>query len=61
MRHYRLSVFPLTAASDDSAILSFFHDVADAAADALDENDDWSLSGERDGQYAADVLVDDVE
>ena len=60
MRHYRLVVFPLTAASDDSVILSFFHDVADAAADALDENDDWSLSGERDGQYVADLLVDDV-
>lgn len=60
MRHYRLVVFPLTAASDDSAILSFFHDVADAAADVLDENDDWSLSGERDGQYTADVLVDDA-
>ena len=40
--------------------MGFLHDVADAAADTLDEIADWSLSGERDGQYSADVVVDDV-
>lgn len=40
--------------------MAFLHDVADAAADTLDEIRDWSLSGERDGQYSADVVVDDV-
>ena len=46
--------------SDDRDIMGFLHDVADAAADTLDEIADWSLSGERDGQYSADVVVDDV-
>ena len=40
--------------------MSFLHDVADAAADTLDEIRDWSMSGEREGQYSADVVVDDV-
>lgn len=40
--------------------MSFLHDVCDAAADTLDEIQDWSMSGERDGQYSADVVVDDV-
>jgi hypothetical protein len=46
--------------SADRDILGFLHDVADAAADTLDEIDDWSLSGEREGQYSADVVIDDV-
>jgi fructose-1,6-bisphosphatase/inositol monophosphatase family enzyme len=46
--------------SDDREILGFLHDVADAAADTLDEIADWSLSGEREGQYSADVVIDDV-
>lgn len=50
----------LNAKSDDLDILEFFHDVADAAADALDAVGDWSLSGVRTGQYKADVLVDDA-
>ncbi len=50
----------LTAKSDDLDILEFFHDLADAAADALDAVGDWSLSGVRTGQYNADVLVDDA-
>lgn len=50
----------LNAQSDDLDILEFFHDVADAAADALDEVGDWSLSGVRTGQYKADVLVDNA-
>lgn len=40
--------------------MAYLHDVADAAADTLDEVADWSMSGERDGQYSADVVVDDV-
>ena len=46
--------------SADRDILGFLHDVADAAADTLDEIADWSMSGERDGQYSADVVIDDV-
>lgn len=46
--------------SDDRDLIGFLHDVADAAADTLDEIENWDFSGERDGQYAADVVVDDV-
>lgn len=46
--------------SDDREIMAFLHDVADAAADTLDEIADWQLSGEREGQYKADVVIDDV-
>ncbi|MSZ55081.1 MAG: hypothetical protein F2595_02310, partial [Actinobacteria bacterium] len=46
--------------SDDRELMGFLHDVADAAADTLDEIGDWSMSGEREGQYSADVVVDDV-
>lgn len=46
--------------TDDREILAFLHDVADAAADTLDEIADWSMTGEREGQYVADVDVDDV-
>lgn len=46
--------------SDDRELMSFLHDVCDAAADTLDEIRDWSMSGDREGQYSADVVVDDV-
>ena len=46
--------------SSDRDIVAFLHDVADAAADTLDEIQSWAESGERDGQYDADVVVDDV-
>lgn len=46
--------------STDRDLIAFLHDVADAAADTLDEVDNWDFSGERDGQYSADVVVDDV-
>ena len=46
--------------SDDRDLIGFLHDVADAAADTLDEIENWDFSGERDGQYEADVVVDDV-
>lgn len=47
-------------ASEDVELLGFLHDVADAAADTLDEVADWSATDGHDGQYAADVVVDDV-
>jgi len=46
--------------SDDGEILEFLHEVADVAADALDGVGDWGMSGRRDGQYAADLVVDDA-
>ena len=46
--------------SADRDIIGFLHDVADAAADTIDEVSNWDFSGERDGQYSADVVVDDV-
>jgi len=46
--------------SDDLEILAFLHDVADAAADTIDDLTDWSFSGIREGQYSADIAVDDV-
>ena len=48
------------ALSDDKQILGFLHDVADAAADIIDELDNWSFTGHRDGQYDGDVAVDEV-
>lgn len=44
----------------DRDLIGFLHDVADAAADTLDEVENWDFSGEREGQYRADVVVDDV-
>lgn len=46
--------------SDDRDILAFLHDVADAAADTLDETGAWEFTGEREGQYSGDVAVDEV-
>ena len=46
--------------SDDREILGFLHDVADAAADIIDELGQWSFTGHRDGQYDGDVAVDEV-
>lgn len=48
------------SSSDDRDILGFLHDVADAAADVIDETSAWEFTGERDGQYSGDVAVDDV-
>ena len=48
------------ADSDDRDILGFLHDVADAAADMIDETVSWSLTGHREGQYTGDVAVDEV-
>jgi fructose-1,6-bisphosphatase/inositol monophosphatase family enzyme len=46
--------------SDDRDILGFLHDVADAAADIIDETGVWEFTGEREGQYSGDVAVDEV-
>lgn len=46
--------------SDDRDILGFLHDVADAAADVIDETGAWEFTGEREGQYSGDVAVDEV-
>lgn len=46
--------------SDDRDILGFLHDVADAAADIIDEIGQWSFTGHREGQYDGDVAVDEV-
>lgn len=46
--------------SDDRDILGFLHDVADAAADIIDETTQWALTGHREGQYDGDVAVDEV-
>ena len=46
--------------SDDRDILAFLHDVADAAADIIDESGPWEFTGEREGQYSGDVAVDEV-
>jgi fructose-1,6-bisphosphatase/inositol monophosphatase family enzyme len=46
--------------SDDREILGFLHDVADAAADTIDELGRWSFTGDREGQYDGDVAVDEV-
>lgn len=48
------------ALSDDREILGFLHDVADAAADVIDETDLWEMTGHREGQYSGDVAVDEV-
>lgn len=46
--------------SDDRDILAFLHDVADAAADTIDETIGWQFTGDREGQYTGDVAVDEV-
>lgn len=58
--HYRSIVPRFDADSDNLDILGFLHDVADAAADTVDEIGQWSLTGIREGQYTGDVAVDDV-
>ena len=40
--------------------MAYLHDVADAAADTLDEIDNWDMTGDKDGQYGPDVVLDDV-
>lgn len=58
--HYRSAMGRFGVDSDDRDIPSFLHDVADSAADALDDVGDWGLSGMRSGQYAADLVADDA-
>ncbi len=44
--------------ADAAALLATLHDVADAVSRVLSGVDDWGLSGERDGQYRADLVAD---
>ena len=46
--------------TEDIVLLGFLHDVADAAADTLDEVGQWAPSDGHEGQYDVDVVVDDV-
>ncbi|MGA0329543.1 MAG: inositol monophosphatase family protein [Ilumatobacteraceae bacterium] len=41
-------------------LLDAFHAVADAVTTAMSSVEDWSLSGERNGQYRADLLADET-
>lgn len=50
----------ITAASSNEEILGVLHRTADAIAEVLASNQDWSLSGLRPTQYSVDVLVDDA-
>ena len=45
---------------EPTQVLELLHDVADQVGRTLSEVVDWGLSGRRDGQYAADLLADDV-
>jgi len=42
------------------SLLELFHEIADAVGKQLDAVTDWGPSGRRDGQYAADLLADEV-
>jgi len=42
------------------SLISLFHEIADAVADALDGVTDWGPSGRRETQYAADLVADAV-
>ena len=44
--------------TDSDAVLGLFGAVCDRTAAILAANDDWSSSGERDGQYSIDVDID---
>jgi fructose-1,6-bisphosphatase/inositol monophosphatase family enzyme len=44
----------------DDDLLRLLHETADAVADALARVDDWGPSGEREGQYAADLHADEA-
>ncbi len=48
------------SSSDDRDILGFLHDVADAAADVIDETVLWTFTSDREGQYSGDVAVDEI-
>ncbi len=44
--------------SDGDAVLALFGSICERTAALLAANDDWSGSGERDGQYTVDVDID---
>jgi myo-inositol-1(or 4)-monophosphatase len=45
---------------DSSQVLALLNRVADAIGDELQTISNWGLSGVRDGQYAADLVVDQI-
>jgi myo-inositol-1(or 4)-monophosphatase len=45
---------------NDDSLLVLLHETADAVAAALRTVSDWGPSGRRDGQYVADLVVDDA-
>jgi len=49
---------PTIDASDSHAVLTLFGAICDRTTTILAANDDWSASGERDGQYSVDVEID---
>lgn len=62
-RHYRSAVtiqMSLNRASDDDAILFALRQVAGIAHAVTGSVADWSMSGTKDGQYRADVVVNDA-
>jgi fructose-1,6-bisphosphatase/inositol monophosphatase family enzyme len=46
--------------ADSAAVLVLFAGICDRAEAIVRVNDDWSASGEREGQYAVDVEIDAV-
>lgn len=55
-----MSVLWFTAAVDDATLLSALHEAVDAVVGAFRDNDDWGLSGGRDGQYTSDLVADEA-
>lgn len=45
-------------ATDSRAVLALFGAICDRTTTLLAANDDWSASGQRDGQYSVDVEID---
>lgn len=46
--------------SDADAVVALFAEICDRTAAILAANEDWSTSGERDGQYSVDLDIDAV-
>lgn len=59
-RHYRAVVAASPWRPDDDALVALLERTADLAATEVARIVDWGLSGERDGQYRADVRLDEV-
>jgi len=42
----------------DDELLAIVHEAVDAVVASFDGHDDWGLTGDRDGQYASDLVAD---